>query len=169
MKRLAVIRKDTVRSCPFGLPIPYACEHAGDAIDRMQVLEEVDKDRRDKVRKSNRKVYLHEKTGQRCPFADKISEEHKSVHCDYGEGGEALRDFPLRPSPFYPRVFSGLGQTGLFSYPIDYYWDNPQARNLFTGLFSIYASNGEINIMKTAIEPDPILAGLVRNIAIKED
>lgn len=169
LKKIAVIRKDTARTCPFGLPIPTACKNAGSSVDRMQALEEVDKEKRDRVRRANRRIYVHSKDGQRCPYADKIVEEHDSVHCDYGEGGERLRDFPLRPSPFYPRVFSGLGQTGLFAYPVDYYWDNPQARNLFTGIFSIYASTGEINIQKVAIKPDPVLAELTENIAIKEE
>lgn len=169
LKRLAVIRKENIRPCPFGLPIPTACKYAGDAIDRMQVLEEVEKEKRDGVKRSNKRIYVHSKTNERCPYADKIAEDHEAVHCDYGEGGERLRDFPLRPSPFYPRVFSGLGQTGLFSYPVDYYWDNPEARSLFTGIYSIYASTGEINIKKVAIKPDPILAELIQNLAIKKE
>jgi hypothetical protein len=40
---------------------------------------------------------------------------------------------------------------------------------LFTGIYSIYASTGEINIQKVAIKPDPVLAELVENIAIKEE
>jgi len=169
LKRIAIIRKDTVRECPFGLPIVTACQNIGDAIGRLQVLEEVEKSKREKVRKANWRVYLNSKNGERCPYADKIAEDFDSVHCDYGEGGEGIRDVPLRPSPFYPRVFSGLGQTGLFSFPVNFYWDNNHAQNLFTGIYSIYAASGEVNIRKEAILPDPILAGLVKNIAIKEE
>lgn len=167
LKRIAVIRKDTIRKCPFGLPIPLACQNAGTSVLNMQDLEVLDKKKVAATSKANNKIYMRLKTGERCPFADKIAEELEAVHCDFGEGGQGIPDWPIRPSPYYARVFSGLGQTGLFAYPVDFYWDNPEARMLFTGIYSVYASTGEINITKVASEPDPILLDMIKNIAIK--
>jgi hypothetical protein len=169
IKRIAVIRKDTIRDCPFSLPVPVGCLYAGDAVDRMEATDDVPEYKKDPIRKANRRIYRHHKTSQRCPYADKIAVQHKAVHCDRGESGERLQDFAFRPSPFYPRVFSGLGQTGLFAYPVDSYWDNPGARSLFSGVYSIYASTGEIHIRKDNLTPDSILLGLTENIAIKEE
>lgn len=168
LKKLAVIRKDHVRECPFGLPVVVGCLYAGDAVERMQSSDEVEEWEWKKVKKANRRIYRHHKTGTRCPYADKIAIKHKATHCDYGEGGEKLRDYPIRPSPFYPKVFNGLGQTGLFAYPVSYYWDNGSARQVFNGIYSIYASTGEIHIRKDNVLPDPILAELAENIAIKD-
>lgn len=168
MKKLAVIRKTDLRPCPFGLPITTACKNAGNSVEQMQSIFDVDKSKRTKVSKANKRIYLFHKTNSRCVYADKIADEHDSVHCDYGEAGEKLRDFPLRPSPFYPRVFAGLGNTGLFAYPIDFYWDNPEARSLFTGIYSVYASSGEVNIIKHSIEPDPLLKELVGKYSNKK-
>jgi len=158
-----------VRACPMGLPIPLACHHAGNSVLHMQPLYEINEEKRAKIIKANKTVYRVHKTNARCIYADKIVDRKKAVHCDFGEGGEGIPDFAFRPSPYYPRIFSGLGQSGLFSYPIDFYSDNPSARQLFNGVFSTYASNGEINISNTKIIPDPILTDLVKNIVIKDD
>lgn len=149
--RESEIRSPSIRECPFGLPITVACKNAGTSVDNMTALENVPKEQREKYRKANRRVYVHENAKERCPYADKIVENKDAVHCDWGESGARMRDEPMRPSPFYPRVFHGLGQYGLYSYPVNEYTDNHGARQLFTGLFSLYASTGEIEINKTAL------------------
>lgn len=139
MKKLAILRTNySEKKCPFGLPIPEACNCAGDSVNRMEEL--VSDDTYDKVKKLNRRVYVHHKDGNRCPYADKIAQSKKAVHCDYGEFGEGVKDFPISPSPFYPRVFTGLWNSGLFSHPIDYFSDYYGATGLFSGLFSVYGS-----------------------------
>jgi len=168
LKRLAIIRKENVRDCPFGISPIIGCSHAGDCVDQMQDLSEVEEYNRAKVRKANRKIYRSCKTGTRCVYADKIDVKHKAVHCDYGEGGERMRDFPMRPSPFYQKIWSGWAN-GLYAHPLEFYSDNPEARELFTGIYSAYASTGEIHISKVNVLSDPILAELVENIAIKKE
>ena len=155
-KKLAIIRTNTgQKTCPFGLSIPTACSNAGEeAVARMQALGEVRDEQRESVKKANRRVYRHYKDCSRCPYADKISKDHDAVHCDYGEAGEKMRDFPMRPSPYYPRIFFGLGASGLMSNVVDMYWDNPDSRNLFTGIYSIYASTGEVNLHKGGDYPE---------------
>ena len=161
LKRLATIRQDSADPCPFGLPIKLACQHAGESIYRMVPLESIPKEKQEKYKAANRKVYIHHNTGERCPFADKIVEEKNIVNCDYGDSAEGISDTPLRPSPFYSRVFQGLGQTGMFSYPNNFYWDNTDAQQLFNGIFSMYASTGEVLIQKHSLkEPDPNLIDL---------
>lgn len=164
-KKLAVIRTNVgQKTCPFGLSIPTACMNAGEeSLARMQALEDVKESQRESLKKANRRVYRHYKDCNLCPYADKVSEKHDAVHCDYGEAGEKLRDFPLRPSPYYPRIFFGLGASGLMSNVVDMYWDNPDARNMFTGIYSIYASTGEINILKEAVSPDIHLLDVIKD------
>lgn len=156
INKLAIIRSMEVRQCPYGLPITAACKHVGEAIDQMVPLAEVPKEQKEKYQKANRRVYVHSNTNQRCPFADKIAENEEAVHCDYGEGGARQSDFPIRPSPYYPRMFNGMGQYGLYSYPITFWMDDEGARNNYTGMFSIYADTNEIPITKnTSINFDP--------------
>lgn len=165
MKKLAIIRSPKIRECPYGLPIAVSCHNAGKSVERMEALESVPKAQRDRYRKANRRVYRHHKENERCPYADKIVEEKDIVNCDFGDVGEGIRDFPIRPSPFYPRVFSGLGQSGLFSYPLTHYMDNSEAQQLFDGVFYMYASTGEIPLQKSAnFEPDYHLINTYKEI-----
>jgi hypothetical protein len=160
LQKEAVIRGPGVRECPFGLPISVACKNAGDSVDRMEALTSSNRDEWNKHRRTNRRVYVYHQAGERCVYADKVVHGKERVHCDYGDGGQRQSDFPMRPSPFYPRVFHGLGQYGLYSYPVNDYMDIHGARQLFTGIFSLYASTGEVLINKTSFLPDPILEGL---------
>ena len=137
MKKLAVIRSNSSeKKCPFGLPIPEACQCAGDSVDRMSALEPDES--YDKRKKMNRRVYVHHKNGSRCPYADKIAAKKKVVHCDYNEFGEGVKDTPIAPSPFYPRIFTGLWNSGLYSHPVNYFSDYFGGSGLFTGLASLY-------------------------------
>ena len=170
-KRLAILNKEGVirgqgvRECPFGLKITISCASAGDSVDKMQSLEDIDKDKRNKYRAANRRVYRHHKTGERCVYADKIIEDKNMVNCDFRDTGERISDTPLKPSPFYPRVFSGIGQTGLYAFPINYYLDNSEAQQLFSGIFHMYASTGEIPLQKTSfIEPDYHLVNIYEEV-----
>jgi hypothetical protein len=164
----AMIRGPGVRQCPFGLPISTACKNAGSSVDNMIQLSG-DERKMAKQTKLNKRVYIYNQTGERCVYADKIVEGKDKVHCDFGDGGQRISDFPIRPSPFYPRVFHGLGQYGLYSYPVNDYMDASGARQMFSGIFSLYASTGEVLINKTSFKPDPVLEKLVSDIAIKDE
>jgi tRNA nucleotidyltransferase/poly(A) polymerase len=157
----------TGKECPFGLPIAIACHNAGNSVTQMSEITNGN----EKQIKANKRVYIYHQTGERCKYADKIVEGKDRVHCDWGEAGQGMSDFPLRPSPFYPRVFQGLGQYGLYSYPINEYTDNHGARQLFTGIFSLYASTGQVSISKNALT-DEIKIAIDRAITkqlIKEE
>jgi hypothetical protein len=159
-RKIAIIRQDNHLSCPFGLPISEACKYAGESIQYMTPLDEVEKDDRERFANANKKVYVHRNTGERCPYADKIAEGAPVVHCDFEEGGEGLSDSPMRPSPYYPRVFNGLannaggGIAGLVAHPIHSYWDNMEAQQLFASMLTMFAreSMDDVKITKVAAD-----------------
>ncbi|KKM62377.1 hypothetical protein LCGC14_1522280 [marine sediment metagenome] len=141
----AVIRGDNVRECPFGLPIPESCENAGEAIHRMAVTEGSDK-----LKRANRLVYAYHKEHKECRYADKILVEFKKVDCDFGDTAEGKKSTPFRGSPLFPRTFHGVGLDGIYGYPLGFYSDNSQSRNMFFGLFSLLGSNTIEEFIKLA-------------------
>lgn len=170
MKKLAIIRSPGTRGCPYGLPIKQACENAGESVNQMIPLVDVPPEQKEKYKKANNRVLMYHFTGERCPFADKVVEHQDAVHCDFGEGGARLSDIPIVPSPHYPRVFNGIGQYGLYSYPMAHWTDDQAARVLFNGVFSLYAATGEVLINRRNLPPDPILEKLASELLlIKEE
>jgi hypothetical protein len=154
IKKIAVIRQDSRLPCPFGLPIADACFNAGDSVERMAPLEFFDADEHEKYSNANRKIYLYHATGERCSFADKIVKAANVVHCDFQDGGEGLKDTPMRASPYYARVFNGLannaggGISGLVAYPLNSYWENMEAQQIFSSMLTMFASNNNVEITK---------------------
>ena len=142
MKKLAIIRtQDGIHRCPFGLGIQTACKNAGDSVLRMEALDNVDSEDRDLQQEHNVAAYALHGSG-RCIFADKLADNGKVVHCDYGEPGSGMRDFPMDAIQVYPRMFGAMGIHGYYSYPLASYWDNPGNANLFDGIYG-YASQEE--------------------------
>lgn len=160
--KIAVLRQDGRLPCPFGLPVSTACKTVGEDIYRMVPLDLVERDEREHYAAANRKVYIHHRAGERCPFADKIVDDKPIVHCDFQEGGEGIQDSPIRPSPYYPRVFNGLannaggGISGLMAHPIHSYWQNMEAQQLFESMLTMYAADEEVDIRKTAADLEHI-------------
>jgi len=149
--KLAVIRDNKLRDCPFGLPITDACKYAGDSIHRMAPLNAVDnEEQQEHLKKANALVYVHHKTGKKCPFADKILDNHDKVDCDFGDTGQGQPHVPYRGSPLYPQTFTGIGLDGLYGYPLGFYADNNESRNLFFGLFSFLGSDRTEQLIKLA-------------------
>jgi hypothetical protein len=150
--KLAIIRGDDIRECPFGLNITLACKYVGDGIHRMAPLDAAgnDKEEKDKIKKANNIVYAYHKTGERCPYSDKILEIHNKVDCDFGDTGEGFHSTPFRGSPLYPQTFHGIGLDGLYGYPLGFYADNNESRNLFFGLFSFLGHNIVDELVKLA-------------------
>ena len=152
-KKLAVIRDQKIKPCPFGLPVISACQYAGDSVHKMAPLDSV-KGKQEKLNKANALVYIYHKTGKRCVFADKILENHKKVDCDFGDTGQGQPHVPYRGSPLYPNTFSGIGLDGLYGYPLGFYADNNESRNLFFGLFSFLGSEKPKELIKLADKYD---------------
>lgn len=135
----STIRGKNVRNCPFGLPIPEGCENAGNSIVRMAPVE--DDSELDEVAKANRLVYAYHKECRKCPYADKILDEYGKVDCDFGDTAAGKRVPAFRGSPLFPQTFHGIGLDGLYGYPLGFYADNNESRNLFFGLFSLLGFN----------------------------
>jgi len=154
--KLAIIRGPGVRKCPFGLPIMDACKNAGSSIDRMAPLDaaENDEDEEASISKGNRLVYVYYKTGEDCMYADKVIEDFGKVDCDYGDTGQGEKSVPLRGSPLYPSTFHGIGYDGMYGYPLGFYGDNNESRNLFFGLFSMLGHHSVDDMIKLANEFD---------------
>jgi len=151
MKKESTIRKKTEgKKCPFGLPVPLACENAGEAINHMAPLDLVAEDKKERTEKANKRVYIHYKTGKRCPYAQNIIKSLEAVNCDYGDYGEGMSVPAIGGSPLYAQTFSGIGLDGLYAYPIGFYADNQQSRNLFHGLFSLVGTAAPF-ILKKAL------------------
>jgi len=150
MKKKAVIRGNQVRSCPFGLSIPCACKHAGMSVNRMAPLQYVDENRMQSVIKANRLVYAYHRPCKKCPYADKIVKDLQKVDCDFGDTGEGMNSTSFVGSPLYPQTFGGVGADGLHGYPLGFYADNNESRNLFFGIFSLLGFNTMEEIVKLA-------------------
>ena len=153
--KLSVIRDNKLRDCQFGLPISDACKCAGDSVDRMAPLSAVkDGEHKERLKKANALVYIHHKTGKKCRFADKILEKFEKVDCDFGDTGQGQKSVPYRGSPLYPQTFTGIGLDGLYGYPLGFYADNNESRNLFFGLFSFLGSEKPKELIKLADKYD---------------
>jgi hypothetical protein len=95
----------------------------------------------EEIIKANRLVYAYDKDCSKCPFADKILDKHGKVDCDYGDTGQGMPSSSFRGSPLYPHTFHGIGLDGLYGYPLGFYADNNESRNLPFGLFSLLGYN----------------------------
>jgi len=155
--KLAVIRKDEVDPCPFGLSIPFGCQHAGEAIDNMASLDvmgpETTPEEKKAISDANNHVLRWKGNGQ-CKYAAKIISEKHGVDCSWqtstaGEAGTALEG-----SPWYYKNFSGVGIDGLYSYPLGYFSDNSIDRGMYYGMYSVesIASERKRDIVKDAEE-----------------
>jgi hypothetical protein len=157
MRKTCWIRGDKKgKRCPFGLPITLACHNAGDSVTHMCSLEAVPGDWGGKTALANKRVYLYHKTGQRCLYAVDVMDEAQAVNCDFGDVGAGMGGVAFSGSPLYAQTFSGIGLDGLYAFPMGFYADNNESRNLFQGLFSLLGTAAPM-IVKHAIAEDGIL------------
>ena len=154
-----MIRKNDESPCPFGLPIPFGCKHAGNVIEKMAPLdmlgEEATPEEKKKVSDANVRVLAWSIMGsslepKKCPYAAKLFDQKEAVECNYEDTAPGMGDVPLAGSPFYSQIFSGVGLEGLYSYPIGYYSDFSITRNLYYGALSLQGSVTKEEIKKLA-------------------
>jgi len=155
MKKLSVIRGDTISNCPYGLKIIDACKDVGDVILTMTPLASVDD--AEQAAKKNLVIYHTQKIGERCPFANEIMEKFNKVDCSWGDTAAGEGVHYLTPSPLYPRTFIGDGlepgsQKGQDVYDPRLYFDAPERYiDVPFGLFSIFSSrSNEMGIIRIA-------------------
>lgn len=146
MKKLSVIRGGTISSCPYGLPIISACKDVGGVILQMQALSQVETSDEKQVAQKNKVIYLTQKIGERCIFANEIMEKFDKVDCSYGDSAAGEGTAYLTPSPLYPRTFIGDGinpgpaSKGQDVYDPRLYFEAPERGiDVPFGLYSIFA------------------------------
>ena len=153
LNKESAIRGTGVRECPFGLPVLGGCKNAGSLVKNMTLLEDLPTKEKAKFRKANQRVFVFSQQGERCVFADKITESKDVVNCDWGDNGAGLQDFPMRPNPYYQRPFQGLtGGGGLYSYPVSGYSDGMYSSTAFAGEFSAYASGKDVTVSRHTLK-----------------
>lgn len=155
LRKKAWIRtdKDEKKKCPFGLPITLACRNAGDSVAHMCPLGAVPEEKRERTALANKRVYIHQKTGERCLYAKNIMKKQDAVNCNFSDVGEGLGGPALEGSPLYAQTFAGVGLDGLYAFPLGFYADNNSSRNLFQGLFSLLGEN-ILQIVKEAVSKE---------------
>ncbi len=167
-KKYAAIRKNDSSPCPFGLPIPFACECAGSCIDRMAPISIVGKnptpEEAGKIGKANVRLLSacvmsdpHEP--QPCRYAAKVFEQQNGVECNYEDTAPGqTNNAVMEAAPSYSQLFSGVGLNGLYSFPIGYYADYDLSRNSFYGLMSLCSADKEelqdLLVKMAALEED---------------
>lgn len=145
--RLAVLRSNDESPCPFGLPIPYACNNAGKSVDKMAPLDilgpEASEEEKEDLSISNNRLYMWANDGEKCKYAARFFEKNKDlVDCSWNEYGEHNKSVP-KGSPFYAKHFSGIGLDGLFSWPLGGYRDNSIDRGFYYGAYSVESTGSE--------------------------
>jgi hypothetical protein len=166
MKKQSFIRSDKLEhksKCPFGLPITDACHHAGDSVSRMCPLEMLESEKVDLVKKTNSRVYIYYKNGQRCIYAKNIMEDHDNVNCDFGDTAQGMNTPAISGSPIYAQTFAGVGLDGLYAFPLGFYADNNESRNLSQGLFSLVGGKA-FDIIKTAVLDEESMKDIVKKL-----
>jgi hypothetical protein len=137
--KTAVLRTDEEIPCPFGLLISEgACHLVGPIINKMAPLnimgDQSSEEEMVEIKKANQYIYKWQCPGTKCPYAGSIfkSDDGKTdevVQCTWGE--EGADGTALVGSPYYWNMFSGIGMTGLYSYPLGYYSEAPITPSYF--------------------------------------
>ena len=170
-KKVAFIRSDKngqEYSCPFGLPITVSCKHAGSAVANMCPLSLIEEEEKvEKVKKANQRIYLYFKEDKRCSYAGNVMEGRDVVNCDFGDTGQGMSMPALSGSPIYPQAFAGVSG-GVSAFPLGFYADNQESRNLFQGLFSLVGFKS-FEIIKNAILENKDMADIVSKLEAGED
>jgi len=126
--------------CPFGLPVCSGCESIGSAASMLIVLDdEMSKEERDSAMSDNLDVLISCGSEERCPFADMILPDSGTVDCkfDRAKGSRPAGNVGLQGSPLYPHTFVGNQPEAGYGYPMEYYSDNNESRNVYYGLYSL--------------------------------
>lgn len=153
--KMAEIRKNDENRCPFGLPIPFGCEHAGNFVEKMAPFEVMGKDVTEEEKQAlsaaNTKLlawnllYTTE-IPTRCKYAAKVLEEHNAVECNQNDTapGENTAQ-PILQAPFYSTMYNGI-ISGLMTYPIGYMSDYNVSKNAYFGIYSVQGN--QLNILQ---------------------
>ena len=147
----STIRGENVRGCPFGLPVPRACNGAGGCVERMTPIDEDDDS--ESAAKRNKTIYFHHKEHKPCKYADSILENHDKVDCDFGDTASGKKTPAFKGSPLYPQSFTHINLDGEYGKPAGY-GDDTNMRNIPFGLFSLIGKESAEKLVKIANKCD---------------
>jgi hypothetical protein len=140
--------RGNLKKCPFGLPVIDGCKIAGGVIgdsNRPAIFDMAPLDMADteeeaaEMADNNLEVMLMVEEYAKCPFADVIFEKKKTVDCKYDPKQSTIPagNVGLNGSPLYPHIMIGNMPEAQYGYPLDYYSDNNESRNIYYGLYSL--------------------------------
>jgi len=140
--------RGNMKKCPFGLPITDGCKSVGGIVDNsnrpaifdMTPLEAADSEEEEKeIVDNNLEIMLMIDEYSKCPFADVIFKEKESADCKYDPRQSTIPagNVGLNGSPLYPHIMIGNMPEAQYGYPLDYYSDNNESRNVYYGLYSL--------------------------------
>ncbi len=131
MKKLAMLRENSIAPCPFGLSIPTACKEAGDVIKTLSLLELGGN------AEKNKSLVKNNSDKKECFYANKIIEgDNQFVECEAPFDVQPGSHFPVG-SPRYYKPMGGSGNEGLNTVPLGYYNDNSLDRGYYYGMYSV--------------------------------
>lgn len=140
--------RGNIHKCPFGLPILDGCLSAGgcpsdskkSAISYMNPLNAAkDSNQMEEIISENLDQLIMVEEPAKCPFADRIFENKNSVDCKFTGKQNVMPagNLPLSGSPMYPQMMIGNMPQAQYGYPLEYYSDNNESRNIYYGIHSL--------------------------------
>ena len=140
--------RGNLNKCPFGLQVSEGCKTVGGVapgsnrpviFDMTPVEAASSKEEMKEIADNNLEIMLMAEEHSECPFADMIFEEKKSVDCKYDPKQSTIPagNVGLNGSPLYPHIMVGNMPEAQYGYPLDYYSDNNESRNIYYGLYSL--------------------------------
>lgn len=159
-----MIRSDSDSPCPFGLPINFGCQMAGEIVKKMAPLDIMgDKstpEDKEKIKQSNIRLMtwilmMKEEPPAQCVYAGLLFPEKKDkVECNYSDAapGQNTKGVVLS-SPQYSTLFAGVGLDALTTFPLSGMSDyNSSMKNTYYATYSIQGNNSSKELTKFAEE-----------------
>src|SRR5271157_5156528 len=147
---MAEIRRNSEDGCPFGLPIPFGCQYAGNNVKNMSPIDIMGKDSSDDEKNAigaaNTKLLAWNllRTSEKpskCPYVGHLLEKQGAVECNHDDSAPGQGSAQaLQAAPFYSKMFNGV-INGLNTYPVGYFGDYNVSRNQFFGTYSMQGQN----------------------------
>ena len=140
--------RGNIETCPFGLPVTDACNLIGGVMEQdgrpavfsMIPLEVAESEEdKEQIIKDNLELMFMIEEPKKCPFADRIFDNKKSVDCKYDSESSDIPagNVGLNGSPLYPHTMIGNMPEAQYGYPLDHYSDNNESRNIYYGIYSL--------------------------------
>jgi len=137
IRKLAVIRENDDIRCPFLLPISQGCRSVGNAIDKMQAVnDDMSDEEQEKIKEQNLIIWGQASEPGRCKYAAHLFKQKPNfVDCNFGQIDAGVSpEVSFSGSPYYTQIGELFGIFGLYSYPLTYHTDGQEFRNLYYGL-----------------------------------